>query len=255
MTNVSIMSVEQFTYSEFLMSLPDPTAFYSVAMPPLDGVGALEVNPTVAFAMVDRMLGGTGDSPPPNRALTEIEQNVMDSVVKLVLEHLTETWRAITDVRFRIQGRETRPQMLQVTGPNEGVILLAFDIVVGEGRGMLSVSIPSAAIETMEEKVAEGWNRTKRQPSPVEVARLQANLGRVALPVKALLETRMSAREVLGLQEGDVVSLGHSAAAPVEIQVGGVRRFTGRLTCDDTGNTAVMIEQMTNQLAVAGVAQ
>ena len=56
MTNVSILSVEQFTYSEFLMSLPDPTAFYSIAMPPLDGVGALEVNPTVAFAMVDRML-------------------------------------------------------------------------------------------------------------------------------------------------------------------------------------------------------
>ena len=108
MTNVSMLSVEQFTYSEFLMSLPDPTAFYSIAMPPLDGLGALEINPSVAFAMVDRMLGGTGDSPAPNRALTEIEQNVMDSVVKLILEHLTETWRAITDVRFRIAGRETR---------------------------------------------------------------------------------------------------------------------------------------------------
>jgi flagellar motor switch protein FliM len=246
MTNVSILSVEQFTYSEFLMSLPDPTAFYSIAMPPLDGVGALEVNPAVAFAMVDRMLGGTGDSPAPNRALTEIEQNVMDSVVKLVLEHLTETWRAITDVRFRIQGRETRPQMLQVTGQNEGVILLAFDISVGEGRGMLSISIPAAAIETMEEKVAEGWNRTKRQPSAAESARLQTNLGRVPLRVKTLLETRMSAREVLALQAGDVVTLGHSAASPVEIHVGGVRRFTGRLACDHNGNTAVTVEQTTD---------
>jgi flagellar motor switch protein FliM len=202
--------------------------------------------------MVDRMLGGTGDSPAPNRALTEIEQNVMDSVVKLVLEHLTETWRAITDVRFRIQGRETRPQMLQVTGPNEGVILLAFDIVVGEGRGMLSISIPSAAIETMEEKVAEGWNRTRRQPSATEAARLQANLGRVPLRVKTLLETRMSAREVLALQAGDVVTLGHSAAAPVEVHVGGVRRFTGRLACDDSGNTAVQVEHSTNDFAGAG---
>ena len=252
MTNVSMLSVEQFTYSEFLMSLPDPTAFYSIAMPPLDGVGALEVNPAVAFSMVDRMLGGTGDSPAPNRALTEIEQNVMDSVVKLVLEHLTETWRAITDVRFRIQGRETRPQMLQVTGPNEGVILLAFDIVVGEGRGMLSISIPSAAIETMEEKVAEGWNRTRRQPSATEAARLQANLGRVPLRVKTLLETRMSAREVLALQAGDIVTLGHSAAAPVEVHVGGVRRFTGRLACDDNGNTAVQVEHSTNDFAGAG---
>jgi flagellar motor switch protein FliM len=255
MTNVSILSVEQFTYSEFLMSLPDPTAFYSIAMPPLDGVGALEVNPAVAFSMVDRMLGGTGDSPAPNRALTEIEQNVMDSVVKLVLEHLTETWRAITDVRFRIQGRETRPQMLQVTGPNEGVILLAFDIVVGEGRGMLSISIPAAAIETMEEKVAEGWNRTKRQPSATEAARLQANLGRVPLRVKTLLATQMSARELLALQAGDVVTLGHSATAPVEVHVGGVRRFSGRLSCDHTGNTAVTIEHSTTDYAGSGASQ
>jgi flagellar motor switch protein FliM len=255
-TNVSILSVEQFTYSEFLMSLPDPTAFYAIAMPPLDGVGALEVNPSIAFAMVDRMLGGTGESPAPNRALTEIEQNVMDSVVKLVLEHLTETWRAITDVRFRIQGRETRPQMLQVTGANEGVILLGFEIVIGESRGMLSISIPAAAIETMEEKVAEGWNRTRRQPSAVESTRLLANLGRVPLPVATLIETRMSAREVLALQVGEIVGLGQSATAPVAIHVGGVRRFAGRLSCESSGHTAVTIEHVSGgDLVPTGVVQ
>ena len=235
MTDVSLVSVEQFAYSEFLMSLPDPTAFYSIGLAPLDGTGALEINPAVAFAMVDRMLGGTGQTPAPNRSLTEIEQNVLDGVVKLTLEHLTEAWRAITDVRFRIQGRETRPQMLQVTGPNEVVILLAFDISIAENRGMLSISIPAAAIETMEEKVTQGWNRTRRQPTPQEEARLAANLGRVPLEVTTLLETTMPARELLALRAGDVIALGHSAQAPVEIQIGGIRRFSGRLTAEHGG--------------------
>ena len=44
--------------------------------------------------MIDRMLGGTGRGVAVNRALTEIEQNVVDAVVKLLLENLTETWRA-----------------------------------------------------------------------------------------------------------------------------------------------------------------
>jgi flagellar motor switch protein FliM len=245
MTDVSLVSVEQFAYSEFLMSLPDPTAFYSVAMPPLDGVAALELNPSVAFAMVDRMLGGSGEGAAPNRALTEIEQNVLDAVVKLVLEHLSETWRAITDVRFRIQGRETRPQMLQVTGPNEVVILLAFDLSIGDSRGMLSVSIPAAAIETMEEKVTQGWNRTRRQPTPLEEARLHANLGRVPLKVDTILETRIGTRELLSLHPGDILALGHSAHAPVQIQVGGVRRFSGRLTSEN-GSAAVLIQHATN---------
>lgn len=261
MTDVSIVSVEQFAYSEFLMSLPNPTAFYSVAMPPLDGVGALELNPSVAFAMVDRMLGGSGESAAPNRALTEIEQNVLDAVVKLILEHLTETWRGITDVRFRIQGRETRPQMLQVTGPNEVVILLAFDLTVGPSRGMLSVSIPAAAIETMEEKVTQGWNRTRRQPTALEEARLYANLGRVTLPVATVLETRIGTRDLLTLRPGDVVTLGHSASAPVDVLVGGVRRFTGRLTSEG-GSKAVLVEGTSNaysntgtELALVGAAE
>jgi flagellar motor switch protein FliM len=262
MTDVSIVSVEQFAYSEFLMSLPDPTAFYAVAMPPLDGVGALELNPSVAFAVVDRMLGGSGDTPAPNRALTEIEQNVLDAMVKLILEHLTETWRGITDVRFRIQGRETRPQMLQVTGPNEVVILLAFDLTIGASRGMLSISIPAAAIETMEEKVTQGWNRTRRQPTAQEEAHLYANLGRVQLPVATQLETRIGTRELLTLRPGDVLTLGHNATAPVEVHIGGVRRFSGRLTSEGAtkavvieGTTTVMQTNPGMEMALVGATE
>src|SRR5262245_42078449 len=128
---LSIVSVEQFSYSEFLMALPDPTAFYAFTMAPFEQLGALEVNPSVTFAMVDRLLGGSGMTGTPERALTEIEQNVVDSVVKVLLEHLTEAWR-VADVRFQIQGRETRPQMLQVVSWNEVVIVIAFDLKVGE---------------------------------------------------------------------------------------------------------------------------
>ena len=62
---LSVVSVEQFSYAEFLMALPDPTAFYAIAMPPADALGAVELNPAVAFAMIDRILGGTGESGAP----------------------------------------------------------------------------------------------------------------------------------------------------------------------------------------------
>jgi flagellar motor switch protein FliM len=102
----------------------------------------------------------------------------------------------------------------------------------------------------MEEKVAEGWNRTRREPSAVEAARLRANLGRVPLEVQTLLQTRMPAREVLSLQAGDIVALGYAASAPVDIHVGGVRRFTGRLSCDEQGKTTVSIEAANAEPAV-----
>jgi flagellar motor switch protein FliM len=242
-TEVSIVSVEQFAYSEFLMSCPDPTAFYSFAMLPIDGLAALEINPAIAFTMIDRMLGGTGQTAAPNRALTEIEQNVLDSVVKLLLEHLAETWRAIAELQFRMQDRETRPQMLRVTGPNEIVILLAFELRIAETRGMLNLCFPAAMIEAMEDKFAQGWQRTRRQPTPVEQERLAANIGRIPLTVTTQLETRLGTGELLALKPGDVISLGHALSSPVGVNVGDVRRYFGRLTTTAAG-AAVRVDRV-----------
>jgi flagellar motor switch protein FliM len=250
-TEVSIVSVEQFAYSEFLMSLPDPTAFYSFTMQPAEGMAALEINPTVAFTMVDRMLGGTGQTPAPNRALTEIEQNVLDSVVKLLLDHLTEAWRPITELQFRIQDRETRPQMLRVTGPNEIVILLAFELRIADAKGMVSLCFPATAIESMEDKFAQGWQRTRRQATAVEQSRLVANIGRVPLPVTTLLETRLAARELLSLKTGDVVSLGYPVSTAVDVHVGQVRRFLGRLTTGEAG-AVVRVERLAGEMRGEG---
>jgi flagellar motor switch protein FliM len=253
-TEVSITSVEQFAYSEFLMSLPDPTAFYAIALPPVDTMGALELNPSIAFTMIDRMLGGAGQSTGPDRALTEIEQNVLDAVVDLVLQHLTETWKAIVDVDFRIHARETRPQMLQVTSANEIMILLGFDVRIGESRGMLSICIPAASIESMEDKVAQGWHRQPRPPTDVEDMRLRVNLGRLPLPVTALIETHLLARDLVDLEPGDVVTLGRPASEPIDIHVGQIRRFRGRLARTNAA-AVVRVESLSGAGAVArGVA-
>jgi flagellar motor switch protein FliM len=254
MTEVNIVSVEQFAYSEFLMSLPDPTAFYAIGMSLFDGVGALEMNPSVAFTMIDRLLGGTGQTPGPNRALTEIEQNVVDSVVKLMLDNLTETWKPVAPMEFRIHGRETRPQMLQVTGATEIVILLVFDIRIADTRGMVNLCIPAAAIEAVGEAFAQGWQRARREPTPGEETWLHANLGRVCLPVTALLETTLPARDLIALRPGDVLSLGHAATLPIDVHVGDVRRFGGRLTRVGSGAGVLVESTMGSAMSLKGAA-
>ena len=228
-TDAAIASVEQFTYSEFLMSVPDPTAFYALAMPPLDGLAALELNPNVAFTMIDRMLGGSGRGVSVNRALTEIEQNVIDAVVKLIVENLTETWQSIVDVQFTISARETRPQMLQVAAPNEVVVLLGFDVRICDARGMLNICIPASAIESVGASFTQSWHRTRREPTETDRRHLLCNLGRVALPVAASLDTTLSTRELLELRPGDVLSLGTPVERPVDVRVRGTLKFQGRL--------------------------
>jgi flagellar motor switch protein FliM len=241
-TEVSILSVEQFTYSEFLMSLSDPTAFYAVSMRPLEGVAALELNPSVAFTMIDRMLGGSGRGVMVNRALTEIEQNVTDGVVKLILENLTQTWSGVVDVQFRISGRETRPQMLQIAAPNEVVVLLGFEIKIAETRGVLNVCIPASTIEAVSGSFTRSWEKTRRELTPPEAAALEDTLSRVTVSLEAGLESSIEAGDILRLQVGDVISLDHPAEEPIELRINGKRKFVATPIASATRTHVRLVE-------------
>jgi flagellar motor switch protein FliM len=249
-TDVTIVSVEQCAYGEFLMSLPDVTAYYALSLGIGDLVGALELNPSVAFTMLDRMLGGNGTAPAPDRALTEIEQNVVDAGVKLVLKTLTEIWTSIVDhADFKIQARETRPQMLQVAAPNDVVILIAFDIRVGLHRGLLNLCVPASFVELAGGNLTKTWNRVRRAPTGDDERRLATTLSRMPLPVSARLETTMPAYELVELKAGDILSLGQSAKLPVEVFVGSKPKFRGRLTGRDGRAVLTIVDRVSTDPA------
>ncbi len=241
-TEATIVSVEQCAYSEFLMSLPEVTAYYAVTLT-RDLVGALELNSDVAFTMIDRMLGGTGTVQIPARALTEIEQNVVDGAVKLILEGLTETWAAIVEgIEFKIQGREARPQMLQVVAPNEIVLVFAFDVKVGDSRGMLNLCVPASILEQAGSNLAKTWQRSHRDPTGDDERRLLAALGRVPLPVSVRIDARLSTNELVSLRPGDLISLGRSTRSPVEVLIGETPKFRGQLAERDGRGVVSIVE-------------
>ena len=184
--SLSVASVEQFTYQDYLGQLADPTAFYSLKIAPYDEPGALEITPGVAFAMIDRMLGGPGEAPAATRPLTEIEQNVVDEVVLIVLDGLAEAWRTVTSLTFGIRGRETRPRMLQVAAPNEIVCAIGFDLVVGGVRGAIHLCLPIHVVDAVEGQYSSALQRQRRDLTSTERAWLVENLSRVPLPVVPL---------------------------------------------------------------------
>ena len=225
-TDIALVGVETFTYSEFLMSLPDPTVFCSLGLAPFDGLGALELNPNVAFVMIDRMLGGRAVPKPTTRALTEIEQNIVDGVIGLILENLSTAWRRILDMQFHLLARETRPQILPVAAPGDAMVLVAFDVHVGDTRGTLNLCLPAALCAS----VPQGWQSARRDPSPFESRHLEKNLRRVRVPLTAVLRTELAAGDILALRPGDVMSLGRSVREPIEVQAWNTVALTAQPT-------------------------
>ena len=234
-TEMSVVSVEQLTYSEVLMSMPAQTAFYAVSLYPLEGVGALELNPEVAFPMIDRMLGGRGDSGTEDRGLTDIEQHIVDDLVQRLLEQMTDIWRSVFEVRFEIAGRDTRPQMLQIAAPNEPVVLVVCEVRLPHACGMLNFAMPTAAIEETGTSVVRSWQQIHREQTTLDRQRLNSNLARIRLEATASLDTAIPASDALGFEPGYVVTLRRRVTDPVELRLGRSLKFLGTPTVGDDG--------------------
>lgn len=229
---LSVASVDQLAYDEFLRSVADPTAFYALGIAPFDELGALEINPSIAFALIDRMLGGSGQPAAVNRPLSEIEQNVVDSVVKLLLEGIAEAWKPVTNLAFSIRARETRPQMLQVAAPTEGFVVVAFQMQVDKVGGAVTLCIPASVVETASAQFTQAWPKQRREASAQDRAWIAEHIARTGVAVEPLIRATLPASTVLSLEPGSVLALPLAADRPVDVFVGGLRKMTGRLATE-----------------------
>jgi flagellar motor switch protein FliM len=232
-TDLTVVSIDQCSYAEYLTTVADPTAFYALSLAPFEATGAIEINPLVAFAMVDRMMGGGGTGAAPNRGLTDIELNVVDSMVRLMLDGLTEAWKPIAAATFAIKARETGPQMLPIASPDDPMVVVSIDAHIGEVKGLISVCLPAGMVEAGNKDSSQSRKRLPPAVTPLEREWMLEHLGRVAVPVSPIIETHLSGRDVLSLEAGDVLSLGLPVHEPVTVQVGGLRKLRGRLVARD----------------------
>ena len=81
---VKLTSVDQLTYSEFVFSLENPTCFNLLKAEPLEGNLILDVNPSILYPIIDRLLGGGREGGPlARRPLTEIELRLVSRITSL----------------------------------------------------------------------------------------------------------------------------------------------------------------------------
>jgi flagellar motor switch protein FliM len=234
-TEVNLVSVEQLSYQEFLLSVPDPTCFNAIGIRPLEGAFALEVNPQLVFPMIDKMLGGPGEPLKNLRTMTDIEQSIFDGVLKLALEDLKEGWRGIVDFDFKIQAKETSPQLIQIVAPNEVVLLVVFEVKMGPVVGMINLAIPSIILEPIANKFDQEMFTGYKKSSTFQEARLlMEGLKRCEMAVGAEIRgTTLRVSDILKLQEGDLIPLSKRFDALLDLTIDGVPRYQGFLALNN----------------------
>jgi flagellar motor switch protein FliM len=228
---VRVQAVDQLTYSEFINSLPNPTVFNIISADPLEGNFILEINPVIAFPVMERMLGsGRGTLTQPERALTDLEWNLIETVINQALQILRDAWSKVTQITFRVSGRESNPQLVPIMSSNEPVVSVSIELMIGEAKGFMNLCIPVLAIEGVVEKIsAHTWFTTRRaKETSVQAEQLTASLRRAEIEVRATLaEGGVELATLIGLKPGDRLPTDQPQARPIVITVEGRPKFLG----------------------------
>ena len=241
---VSVAHIEQLTYSEFIHSLPNPTCFNLLKSEQLDGQLCLEISPLIIYPIIDRLLGGSNaDLFIPQRPLTQIEQRLVQRITDRATHHLSEAWTNLTPLTFSVHDFESNPQLVQIVPPNETVVVVGFELKMGNRAGTMSLCIPYNVIEPiMGVLAAQNWFSYQRKGGQEDhLRRLTRNVSSASVEVRALLaRTTIKMNDLLGLQVGDVITTDKLCTRDVLIQVEEKNKFfahVGQLR----GNKAIRI--------------
>ncbi|MBM4002809.1 MAG: flagellar motor switch protein FliM [Planctomycetes bacterium] len=226
---VKLTSVDQLTYSEFVFSLESPTCFNLVRAEPLEGHLILDINPSILFPIIDRLLGGGKDTTPPaRRPLTEIELRLVARITSLFLAEMKHAWENVVQLNLSVDRVESNPQLVQIVPPNEVIILISFELALGDVRGMINLCIPFNAIERVGSKLTNNsWPSYGRTGVNAEtVAAIAKRMDRSLVEmVVTLAETTITTEDLVGLRVGDIITTDKDVHAPLEVAVAGVTKF------------------------------
>ena len=219
---VSLMTVEQCNYSEYVDELLSPTHMTIFSADPLPGRGVLEMPVRAVMSCIDHILGGPGSVVQPLRALSDIESSVIATFIDRLLRELRYSLSNIVELDPVVTDVEYSPMFAQIAGASDVVAVARLDLRIDEELFHVSVCLPFSGLLPHLVRAAAPAPVSERERQQRARSRdlLHDQLADVPVDVTVRFRpTPVSPKDLSGLRPGDVLRLSHPAAAPLTVSV------------------------------------
>lgn len=225
----NVISIEQLSFAEFYLSFSSPTCLVTLGVQPTGGTALLEMNPSVAFPIVEMLLGGSGRPEKADRALTDLEQLLLDNIYVIILRELETAWKPITPISLALERRLTEPQLLQVSSPDDTIVAVAIDLRVGGNIGLMNLGMHSTTLRQLRKAFVQHYERKAEARGEEQNARFR-QVAACKLHLDAKLEgPTISMADAVALDAGDVLAFDYPLDRPLSLLVNGRNKYEGRI--------------------------
>ena len=246
---ISVSSVDQLFYSEFVLSIASPSCLYVFRIQESDALAVLEVSPQLVLAMVEHLMGGVAEGEKNARAITRIEQSIVRGIIARGLTEIQRAWKTVANLTFKLERYESEGDFVQIAPASEIVMVVSFEVVIGAQKYLMNLCFPTFALEDVLAKlnVQHFGGLTNSKGEGEWTRALQTQLGTTDVEATAVLgETVLTLRELLHLTEGDILRTNIPVNGDVKVLIGGKPRLVGRPGISK-GRVAVRVTRSANE--------
>ena len=240
---VTVASSETVTFSEFSNALSNPSVLGIVNFAPLNGNIIIEIATNLCYAMLDRMLGGSGQPLEKSRDFSDIELTILQKLLVMFTQLLREPWKNVLEISPVLSRLETNPQFAQVIAPSDMIAIVTLNMKIGDVEGMINICLPFFTLEDVMDKLnTKYWFSTMQENHDEHYEEyIESMIRRVDIPIKAVLgRSTISVNDFLNLQVGDCIRLDSRVDTDMNVYVGNIKKFTA-LPGTDRDSYAVQI--------------
>ncbi|MEI7466296.1 MAG: flagellar motor switch protein FliM [Burkholderiales bacterium] len=207
---VSIGGIKVQKFSAFLREIVVPTNFNIVSVKPLRGSGLIVCDPSLVFAVIDALFGGTGKyhTRIEGRDFSPTELRVILRLVEVISAEFKRAWTGIYPIELEYQRSEMQPQFANIATPSEIVVATNFTLEVGDTTGSVHFCIPYSTLEPIRDVLYSTIQGDSAEPDRrwINLLKTQIQSAEVNL-VAELARAPATVEQLLAFKPGDFIEL------------------------------------------------
>jgi len=243
---ISLESMQNVAYGDFIETLPLPTNMNVVVTEKLKGFFIVIFDAKLIFSVLETIFGSsnTTKSKVEGREFTKIEFNVIKKLIDLVCTEMEKAWAPVYETACKYSRSEINPNYITMITNEEAVSLCELTIEMGDTKGWMKVCIPYGILETIKGYLMSTPSREDSDMREKWFMKLKERVQDVPLEIRAVLgKKKMPLQEFLRLTEDNVIVIDRYVNDPVEIEINNKSHIRGKLGIYK-GNQAVRVEEV-----------
>jgi flagellar motor switch protein FliM len=218
---IKLLSLEQMAILDYVSKMGSNSYLLPCALNVMESNFLLEMDIALIFPIIDLLLGGAGIASENARELTDIDEEIMQSVTALIIKEVERSWRTLN--LSLTPGRCIKPSMIQqVFMANEKLVLLMFEMTLGGTTGPLNVVLPTSFVGFLLRHLKAAQSKKTSSLRLLRNPSLRERILDCDFTVAAdIMQMRVVVKDLIDLKPGTILRM----KAPV--------RAPGRLTVED----------------------